>query len=343
MKSTIDLIERGYVPDFITRLGIRHLLGVRLKEESQQYRPSHEHGFNKFLSMMDSSPIAMHTKDANAQHYEVPSEFFVKVLGPRLKYSCSYYNNNTDGLGRAEEQMLSLSCERAELQDGMKILELGCGWGSLTLWMAEKYPNAQITAVSNSRTQKEYIDGVAQEKGFSNVTVVTMDMNDFESDQTFDRVVSIEMFEHMRNYKMLLGKINKWLKKDGKLFVHIFCHKSMAYTFETEGDDNWMGRHFFSGGIMPSHDLLTYFPDQLAVQKQWDVNGNHYAQTCRDWLNNLDTQKDELVQILDASENPDSGLIQLNRWRMFFLACEELFAYKNGDTWFVGHYLLKKP
>jgi len=263
------------------------------------------------------------------------------VLGPRRKYSSCLYPIGVTGIAAAEEAMLAETCRRAGLVDGMEILELGCGWGSLTLWMAEKYPHARITAVSNSAPQREYIESVCREKGFHNVRVVTADMNTFSIDGSFDRIVSVEMFEHMRNYAELLRRISGWLKPDGRLFVHIFCHRELAYFFETEGEDNWMGRYFFTGGIMPSDHLLFYFNDHLLVEDHWRVNGRHYQQTCEDWLRLQDARREQIMPVLEEIYAAEAE-IWFQRWRVFFMACAELFGYNSGNEWFVGHYLLRK-
>jgi len=351
VKQAIDLAERGIVPDFIVRAGIRHLLGSRLNERAGNVEED-QAKLQQFVETLRQSPIALHTGKANEQHYEVPPEFFQRVLGKRMKYSSCYYPEGVTTLDQAEEAMLALTCKRAELAGGQRILELGCGWGSLTLWMAEKYPSAQIVAVSNSAPQRLHIEGEARRRGLTNVRVITCDMNEFEVSRfninhAFDRVVSVEMFEHMRNFKLLFQKINSWLAPDGKLFFHIFCHKDYAYPFETDGDDDWMGRHFFTGGIMPSDDLMLYFQDDLVVEKHHHVPGTHYAKTSEHWLENLDAHRSELLGILamagssaGVSGNEDAAR-QLQRWRMFFLACAELFGFRGGSEWMVSHYLFK--
>ncbi len=340
MSSVIDLVEHGHVPDFITRIGIRRLLGKRLRQEKALFR---EPGaLSRFIASMTSSPLAINTSDANSQHYEVPTAFYDQVLGVHKKYSCCIFGDHINNLSTAEEQTLELSCERAELKDGMDILELGCGWGSLTLWMGRMYPNSKITAVSNSATQKTYIDAMANERGIHNITVITCDMNDFETDQQFDRVVSIEMFEHMRNYQMLFDRIAGWLKADGKLWFHIFCHRTIPYFFENDGKADWMARNFFTGGLMPSWDLPLKIPSKLKIENRWPVSGVHYAKTSRAWLNLLDANQQKVLQIFAASDDPTNPVVLMNRWRMFFMACEELFAYNNGREWHVGHYLFSK-
>lgn len=344
MISGIAIAERGLAPDSLVRAGIKKLLKDRLKEcEGQSGETSWEQSCN-FFSDMNRAPLALHTADANVQHYEVPTEFFDYCLGPRKKYSSCYFKTGRETLGQAEEVMLEKTCQRAELHDGQSILELGCGWGSLSLWMAEKYPNSRITVVSNSRSQREYIETIAQKKGFKNLTVITCDMNNFSTDQQFDRVVSVEMFEHMRNWRLLFQKISGWLKSDGKLFFHIFVHRFYTYPFETEGEDNWMGRHFFTGGIMPAFDLPLRFQEHLKIDSQWLVDGFHYGQTAEWWLKNLDMNRDKAISVFKRFPNPqgDSPTVMLNRWRIFFMACAELWNFEHGREWCVGHYLFSR-
>ncbi|MFT5928022.1 MAG: cyclopropane-fatty-acyl-phospholipid synthase [Candidatus Azotimanducaceae bacterium] len=340
MSFVTDLVEAGYVPDRITRMGIRRFLRQRLKQEAQKF--SKPNALNQFVSEMTSSPLAINTSQANQQHYEVPTEFYEQALGLHKKYSCGYFQEEDSDLTTAEEDMLALTCQRAEVEDGMKILELGCGWGSLTLWLARLFPACDITAVSNSVTQKQYIDKTARERGLDNINVVTCDMNDFDISDKFDRIVSIEMFEHMRNHPLLFEKIAGWLRPKGKLFFHIFCHKSIPYFFETEGEADWMAKHFFTGGLMPSFDLPLTTKGSLTMHNRWSVNGIHYAKTSRLWLQKMDANKQATLQILEASDDPTPSVILYNRWRMFFMACEELFAYDGGREWHVGHYLFGK-
>jgi len=294
------------------------------------------------VAELKASPVAIHPEKANEQHYEVPPEFFLHVLGKHLKYSGCLWPEGATSLAQAEAAMLKLTCDRAGLRDGRQILELGCGWGSLTLWMAEQYPNAHILAMSNSAPQREFILGRAAERGIKNLEVITADINEFNTDLRFDRVISVEMFEHVRNYERLLSRISNWLNDDGKLFVHIFCHRAFTYAFETEGADNWMGRHFFTGGLMPSVDLLPRFDRDLVAEEQWQVNGLHYSKTARAWLENLDKKRLQIDPILASTYGQKEVTRWRVRWRLFFMACEELFGHRNGQEWVVAHYRFKK-
>lgn len=333
----IRLAESGLVPDFLVRGGIRHLLGKRLAQEQQ-----HEADPEALLRTLSQGPIAVAQDEANEQHYEVDSRFYEQVLGPHLKYSSGLWPAGCEALADAEAAMLALSCERAELADGQEILELGCGWGSLTLWMGARYPGSRITAVSNSATQKEWIMARAAERGLDNVRVITADVTVFQPEQTFDRVVSVEMFEHMRNHRELMRRVHDWLKPGGKLFVHIFCHRNLTYLFETEGESNWMGRYFFTGGMMPSYDWLPRCADRLSLEDRWAVNGTHYGKTLEAWLVLADRKRRTLIPLLEECYGAGQGKLWLQRWRMFFMACAELFNYGDGKEWFVGHYLFRR-
>ena len=323
----INLAERGLVPLPALRIGIRRLLAKRLLEAAQDPNVS------AFSAHLKESAIAVLPEKANEQHYEVPADFFELTLGPNLKYSSAYWPEGTASLSEAEEAMLRLTVQRADLADGQEILELGCGWGSLTLHMAQRFPNARITAVSNSAPQRRFIEARAPQ----NVRVITADMNDLRLQKRFDRIVSVEMFEHMRNYRDLLHRICGWMKPDARLFVHVFCHRDYAYPFETEGDDNWMGRYFFTGGIMPSFDLFQYFDNDLFIEKDWRVSGTHYERTARAWRENLEEQRDPVMSVLKKTHGGEADR-WFHRWRLFFLACEELFGYRGGSEWLVAHY-----
>ena len=341
--SLIDLCERGLIPDPLTRLGIRRLCTQRLRDEGAFDLDQADRRFRDLLGGLRQSPIAIATAAANEQHYEVPTRLFQLCLGERLKYSSCYYPRGDETLDQAEDAMLALYGERAELANGQEILELGCGWGSLTLWMAARYPGARITAVSNSNTQREHIEAVCRERGLGNVRVLTCDVNRLELDAArFDRCVSIEMFEHMRNYETLFTRIAAWLKPGGKLFVHIFCHRSLMYPFETEGDDNWMGRYFFTGGLMPSADTLLHFQQHLAIEQRWLLPGTHYEKTANHWLANQDRNRDEVLAVLTAAYGTEEAARWHQRWRMFWMACAELFGYDDGNEWLVAHYRFAK-
>ncbi|MFZ8919089.1 MAG: SAM-dependent methyltransferase [bacterium] len=338
MRSLIELVENGRIPDLLTRAGIRLLLLQRLREQAQEGPDQEWQAMMTFVEEMRQSPIALHTQEANEQHYELPPRFFELVLGPHLKYSCCHFPEGVTELGHAEASMLALTCERAQLQDGQQILELGCGWGSLSLWMAKHYPNSSILAVSNSRPQREFIESRAQELGLTNLSVQTCDMNDFTTEQHFDRVVSVEMFEHMRNWQSLLERISSWLKPEGKLFIHIFSHRRYAYAFSSEGDSNWMGRYFFTGGIMPSNDLLLYFQKDLLLEQHWVLSGVHYQRTADAWLQMMDSQKGEILQTFRETYGKDAD-VWFQRWRMFFLATSEVWGFRGGNEWLISHYL----
>jgi cyclopropane-fatty-acyl-phospholipid synthase len=341
--SLIDLCERGLVPDVLTRYGIRRLSAQRLRDEGARDLRAADDRFRALLDELRQSPIAIETAAANEQHYEVPTRFFELCLGKRLKYSSCFYATGSEDLDEAEEAMLAMYGERAELADGQRILELGCGWGSLTLWMAQRFPNARITGVSNSRTQREHILAQAARRGLGNVEIITCDVNRLELPAgEFDRTVSIEMFEHMRNYQHLLGNVSRWLKPGGKLFVHIFCHRSLMYPFETQGDDNWMGKYFFTGGLMPSADTLLHFQRDLRIEQRWLLPGTHYQRTANHWLDNQDRNREEVMSVLTQAYGAAEAARWNQRWRMFWMACAELFGYAGGNEWLVAHYRFVK-
>lgn len=337
-----ELTEKGLVPDALIRRGIRSLLKKRLSEISSDDVETMAQHEQQFVAMMNSSPVAVLTEKANEQHYEVPAEFFQTVLGKHLKYSCGYWQGNTQYLDKSESEALRISCEHAQIEDGMHILELGCGWGSLTLWMAKHYPRCKITAVSNSRSQGNYILQEANDLGLLNIDVITADMREFQTQNQFDRVVSVEMFEHMRNYGELYRRISDWLKPDGKFFKHIFVNRSTSYLFEDRDASDWMSRHFFSGGMMPADSLPLMFQDDLKLQHHWRWDGRHYEKTSNAWLLKMDQNRESLWPLFEQTYGKDFASIWWQRWRIFFMACAELFGYQNGQQWWVSHYLFSK-
>lgn len=336
--NTIRLAENRWVPDSIVRVGIRQLLRKRLTEEHAGDPRERGARYRRLLEQLGSSPVAIETDSANRQHYEVPAGFFQCVLGEHLKYSACYWDDDTGYLGQAEQNMLELYAANAQIEDGHEVLDLGCGWGSFSLWLAERYPGCRITAVSNSASQRAFIEQQAAIRGLGNVTVITCDVNRLSMDRQFDRIVSVEMFEHVRNYDVLFSRISGWLRPGGKLFVHVFCHRTLAYPFETEGQDNWMGRHFFTGGLMPARDTLVRFKGALELEQQWDYSGEHYRKTAEAWLANLDEYQDAIVELFAGVYGDREARLWLQRWRMFFMACAELFGYDHGNQWMVAHY-----
>lgn len=337
-KQLLQLAENGKIPDALLRIGIRQLLKKRL----QQLHANPETTAS-FLKRLADAPVAVDTDAANAQHYEVPTRFFMKVLGPRLKYSSCIWPEGVDTLADAENAMLDLSCQRAEMFDGMDILDLGCGWGSLTLWMAKQYPNATILAVSNSATQHAHIKTQALDQGLSNIEVRTCDVNHFDPGRSFDRIVSVEMFEHLRNPGKLLNRAAEWLNPNGKVFLHVFTHHGSPYLFQDSGDPNdWMSKYFFTGGMMPSPDLLPASTQALKLEEDWVVNGNHYSRTLEAWLARQDHQREKLLPILAKAYGDDAAALWFQRWRLFWLACSELFKYNEGNEWPVHHYRFSK-
>ena len=331
-----DIAEAGILPHFLIRYAIRKRLRRQLITESKAYDR------DVFINELLASPIALECDRANAQHYELPSEFFQLFLGANMKYSCCQWEHGQQTLEQAEQASLEQVCERAEIKDRMHILELGCGWGAFSLYLARHYPNAHIRAVSNSLSQKSFIEAKAQSLGLNNITVLTDDMNCFQTNHQFDRIISIEMFEHMRNYQKLLERISRWLQPQGKLFVHIFSHRDIAYEYKVRSADDWMSKYFFTGGIMPAKNLLGFFNQHLQIEKQWDINGGHYSRTLDAWLNKMRANKVAILDILKKHYGPDLASRWYQRWQLFLLACSELFAYNNGQEWDVTHYLFNK-
>jgi cyclopropane-fatty-acyl-phospholipid synthase len=329
-------LEKDLIPDFLIRIGIRRLLKQRLRDEATQKN------LPKLIEELKNSPIAIETKTANEQHYEVPTQFYQYCLGKHLKYSSGFWKDGVTDIDTSERDMLELTCGRAQLQNGQEVLELGCGWGSLSLFMSAKFPKSNFTVVSNSRTQKIYIDEQAKLRGINNLTVITSDINQFSIDKKFDRVVSVEMFEHLRNYKLLFQRIASWMKDDAKMFVHIFTHKEYAYKFEVKDETDWMSKYFFTGGIMPSNDLFSYFNDDLKIVDQWIVNGMHYSKTSEAWLQNMDKHKTDIIPLFEKTYGKENATKWWVYWRIFYMACAELWGFDNGKEWMVVHYLFEK-
>jgi len=330
------------VPDSVIRHGIRRLLKRRLSEIGPDDCERVARDQAQFIRMMDDAEIAPLPDRANEQHYEVPPEFFVAVLGHYKKYSCCYWTDEAASLDAAEVAALRLTADRARITDGMDILDLGCGWGSFSLWAAESFPASAVVAVSNSQAQRTFIEAEANRRGITNLEIITRDMNEFDAGRQFDRVVSIEMFEHMRNYRALFQRVSSWLKPDGMFFMHIFCHRAAPYEFVDAGPSDWMARHFFSGGIMPSDDLPLHFQQHLGLVERWRVDGRHYEKTANAWLENMDRHKGLLMPILEETYGRETAELWRMRWRIFFMACAELFGYAQGQEWWVGHYLFRR-
>ncbi len=341
-KAAIRCAELGLMPDFAVRAGIRRLLNERLEEISAYDVETAAVELQAFIDSMRSAEVAPLPQLANEQHYEVPAAFFAEVLGAHRKYSSCYWSPEATSLDQAEAAALSATCERAGIRNGMTVLDLGCGWGSLSLWIAEHFPECDVTSVSNSNSQREHIVATAKSRGLSNIDVLTSDMNDFDAPGTYDRIVSVEMFEHMRNYEVLFGRISRWLKPRGRFFMHIFCHRFCAYAFEDQGPSDWMSRHFFSGGFMPSFDVPLHFQNDLQLHNRWIWDGRHYEKTANAWLSNMDRRKDVVMAILRDTYGAEDAAQWFMRWRMFFMACAELWGYANGQEWFVGHYLFSR-
>ena len=335
IAASTSMLERLPVPDRLIRSGISHLVG-RTHRRMSAVQPD---GETMFATEMMTHPIAEHTAAANAQHYELPADFFGLVLGPHRKYSSCLYQVDADSLAQAEANALAETCAHADLRDGQQILELGCGWGSLSLWMAERYPGARITAVSNSASQRRYIEATAQARALTNLTMITADMNEFSTDARFDRVVSVEMFEHMANWEALLTRVRDWLRPDGRLFLHVFSHATVPYRFDTTDDADWIARYFFTGGIMPSHGLIRHFPNLFTLEQDWRWDGQHYQRTADAWLANYDANAAEIEALLRGVYG-DKARLWRRRWRLFFLAVSGLFGHEAGNSWGVSHYRL---
>lgn len=343
-QLAFEITEQGLVPDLVLRRGIRFLLRQRLREIQTHNTQAMAELQNDFMQHMHAAPIALRPEKANEQHYEVPAEFYLKALGPNLKYSSAFWPQGVQTLTEAETAGLSQTCAHAQLQDGQAILELGCGWGSLTLYMAAHFPNSKITAVSNSHSQRAHIEARARDNNLHNIRIITCDMNEFDIEAgQFDRVVSVEMFEHMRNWAELYRRIAGWLKPGGRFFKHIFVHRSVPYAFEDNGPSDWMSRYFFTGGMMPSDDLPLHFQKDLRCVRRWRWDGTHYEKTANAWLANMDAHRDALMPLFRNVYGTQAAQMWWVRWRLFFMACAELFGYDHGQEWFVSHYLFEKP
>jgi cyclopropane-fatty-acyl-phospholipid synthase len=336
IAQTISAAEHIPLPDLVVRTGIRTLVGRTAERLARGDAASDA----SFALAMAQRAIAEDTAAANAQHYEVPAAFFEFVLGPNCKYSSCFYKHEATTLEEAEEEALRQTVEHARLADGQDILELGCGWGSLSLFMARLFPSSRIVAVSNSHSQRQFISAQAAAFGLRNLIVITEDMNVFTPNRRFDRIVSVEMFEHMMNWRALLTHARSWLKDDGRLFMHIFTHRAGAYLFDRANKEDWIAQHFFTGGVMPSHQLIRQFADLFVVEREWRWSGTHYARTAHDWLKNFDANRDAITEVLRPVYGADISL-WMRRWRWFFLATAGLFGHAGGEEWGVSHYLLR--
>jgi cyclopropane-fatty-acyl-phospholipid synthase len=336
----VNWVEQGLVPDRVVRLGIRRLLRARLAEQCADDAQAAAELTERFVESLRGAPLALLPEKANEQHYEVSASFFARVLGPHRKYSSCVWNDRHATLEQAEADALRATCDRAGLADGQQVLELGCGWGSLSLWMAAQFPGSRITAVSNSHSQRAHIQDEAAARGLTNLQVITCDMNDFEAPARYDRVVSVEMFEHLRNWPLAFERVSRWLVPGGRFFMHVFAHRGAPYAFVERDASDWMSRHFFSGGMMPSDDLALHFQDHLRLLNRWRWDGTHYQRTAEAWLRNMDDQRDALMALFEQTYGADAALWWM-RWRLFFLSVSELFGYDGGQQWWVGHYLFE--
>jgi cyclopropane-fatty-acyl-phospholipid synthase len=337
----VNWVEQGLVPDRVVRLGIRRLLKARLAELHSGDAAAAAEQTQTFLDDLVRAPLALLPDKANEQHYEVPAGFFDTVLGAHRKYSCCLWDEGVTTLAQAEAAALSATCARAGLADGQRVLELGCGWGSLTLWMAQRYPASRITALSNSHSQREFIEAQVAARGLGNVRVVTRDFNDFDTDERYDRVVSVEMFEHLRNWPLAFARVARWLAPHGRFFMHVFAHREAPYAFVERDASDWMSRHFFSGGMMPSDDLALWCQDDLRALQRWRWDGTHYQRTAEAWLGNMDARRELLGPLFEATYGADAAL-WWTRWRLFFMSVAELFGHDGGRQWWVSHYLFER-
>jgi cyclopropane-fatty-acyl-phospholipid synthase len=338
--SLVALVERGRVPDVLVRQGIRTLLDKRLITQDKGSIEANRAALAEFAVSLGTGPVALEVGEPTRRHYGLPASFFRELLGQRMKFSCCLFPPGVDELDRAEEAMLAVTCARAGIEDGMEILDLGCGWGALTLWLAENYPGCRITAVTNTDLQREFLESLCAERGITTVHAITCDLNDFRADRTFDRVMAVELFEYLHNWREVLARIAGMLKPEGKLFVQLFSHPRFAYPYESAGEDTYLGRYFFAGGLMPSDDMLSRFQDDLLVENRWSVPGIHYRKTADAWLARLDSRKTVVLPILREVHGSEAS-VWLQRWRLFFMACSEMWGYRNGEEWGVSHYLLR--
>lgn len=341
-RLAIDWVEQGHIPDAVVRRGIRRLCEERLGELGATDCAAAGERTEAFVHSMAAAETAPLPHLANAQHYELPADFFRLALGPHLKYSSAWWPEGVTDLAQAEAAALAATCERAGLIDGQEVLELGCGWGSLTLWIASHYPASRIVGVSNSVSQREWILAEAQRRGLSNLEIRTADMNRFDIELRFDRIVSVEMFEHMRNWRSLFAHVCQWLRPGGRFFMHVFCHRNTPYAFVDDGPSDWMSRYFFSGGMMPSDDLALRFQEDLRILRRWRWDGRHYQATANAWLANLDRNRVQALEVLAATYGAGDAARWLQRWRIFYMACAELFGYREGQEWWVSHYLFER-
>ena len=333
------LLARGLIPDWILRRGVRSQGKERL---NMMNKVDSTKEYSKFIKEASTGNIAVNTDDANNQHYEVDSEFFKYCLGKNLKYSCCFWDENTLDLDAAEDNMLEIYSQRAQITDGMSILDIGCGWGSLSLFLAQKYPKSEITGVSNSSSQKIFIDSVASERNISNLNIITRDINDFRTEEKYDRILSIEMFEHTKNTKKLMNLINDWLNPNGLFFMHVFAHKENPYYFDRDQKNAWMAKYFFTGGMMPNHNLFKDLKSNLEYQKSWMLSGEHYERTSNAWLDKMDQNKSKILSLFERSNSSSVAKRKFHFWRLFYIACAEIFGYDDGNEWVVSHHLFKK-